>query len=154
MAHGVRGATGKTGARGRTGAPGKAGTSVTSATLPVGSTACPAGGASFKSASGTTVACNGTAGAYASVNASGTIARSKNVTDDSAAATGVYCLKLQAAPAIGVASVRGDVSTAGSARVLIPAGSACTASGNTSAEVLTFGQTGTPANLPFDVIFS
>jgi hypothetical protein len=130
------------------------GSSVTSVALPVGSAACPAGGASFTSASGTTAACNGTALAYASVNLSGTLASNRNVIDDSAVAPGAYCFRLGTTPAVGVASVRGDAPSVGFAQVLIPAGSACTASGNTTAEVLTFGPTGAATDLPFDVMFN
>ncbi len=151
---GKAGPTGRTGATGKTGANG---TSVTSSALAAGSGACPNGGSSFKSASGTTYVCSGTNGsalAYASVNLSGTLASSKDVTNDAATATGVYCFKLSVTPSVGVASVRGDASAAGSAEVLIPAGAACSGSGDTSAEVLTYSATGAPTNLPFDVIFN
>ena len=58
--------------------------------------------------------------------------------------TGVYCLKLASTPSVGVASVRGDAATSGSAQVLIPAASAaCAATGDTSAEVLTANTSGT-----------
>ncbi|MGP0048368.1 MAG: hypothetical protein ACLPZR_05895, partial [Solirubrobacteraceae bacterium] len=63
-------------------------------------------------------------------------------------------LKLGSAPSVGVASIRGDAATRGFAEVLIPAASAaCSASGDTSAEVLTYDTTDSPAGLPFDVLF-
>jgi hypothetical protein len=154
---GPTGATGKTGAAGRTGATGKTGSrgqSVTSTTLPAGNASCPAGGSGFGSISGTTYACNGAAGVFASVDATGTLAGDKNVTAaTTGSSTGVYCLKLPATPSMGVASVRGDAATRGFAEVLIPAGALCTATGDTSAEVLTFDATGAASGLPFDVMF-
>ena len=67
---------------------------------------------------------------------------------------GVYCLKLSSAPSVGVASLRGDATTSGFAQVLIPAASAaCAASGDTSAEVLTFDSAGSGTGLPFEVLF-
>ena len=102
---------------------------------------------------GTTYACNGTATAFASVNATGTLANSKNVTAVALATTGVYCLKLASTPSVGVASLRGDAAKPGSAEVLIPAKAVCGASGDTTAEVLTYDASGTAAGLPFDVLF-
>lgn len=152
---GRTGATGKTGATGRTGATGKAGASVTSAAVAPGNGSCPNGGASFTSVSGTTYACNGSAAALASVNNTGTLATGRNVTAAAAGSTpGVYCLKLASAPSVGVASVRGDAAAHGSAEVLIPAASAaCGATGDTTAEVLTYSTSGAPTSLPFDVMF-
>jgi hypothetical protein len=152
-AKGARGATGKAGAAGKTGAAGK---SVTSAALAVGNGNCPGGGTSFTSVSGTTFACNGTAIALASVDAVGSIASARNV---SAVAPGTkdgtYCIKLPVAASVGVASVRGDAATPGTAEVLIPASaSTCAGTGDTSAEVLTFNSSGTAAKLPFDVMFN
>ena len=153
---GLKGAAGRVGATGRTGATGKAGTSVTSAALPVGNASCPGGGTSFTSVSGTTVACNGTATAFASVNATASLAAGKNVSAVAAGTVaGTYCLKLPVAPSVGVASLRGDAATAGSAKVLIPANATtCGRTGDTTAEVLTFNPAGTAAGLPFDVMFS
>jgi hypothetical protein len=152
---GSQGPTGKTGARGKTGSTGRTGTSVASAALAAGNATCPSGGSSFTSVSGTTFACNGIATGFASVDATGTLAASRNVTAvRPGTGTGVYCLKLTSAPSVGVASVRGDASVRGSAQVLIPAaGAACSATGDTSAEVLTFGASGTAVGLPFDVLF-
>jgi hypothetical protein len=54
---------------------------------------------------------------------------------------------------VGVASVRGDAAGSGAAQVLIPAASAaCAATGDTSAEILTFNNSGAAA-MPFDVLF-
>jgi hypothetical protein len=120
----------------------------------VGSTACPNGGSSFTGASGTTFACNGVATSYANVDAGGTLATSRGVTGvEPGTGTGVYCVKLASTPSVGVASVRADAGAAGSAQVRIPASSACTATGDTSAEVLTFNGSGTAAPLPFNVLF-
>jgi hypothetical protein len=151
-ATGIQGPVGKTGATGKTGASGR---SVTSATLGVGNTSCPSGGASFTTVSGTTFACNGVATSFASVDATATLATSRSVTGvRPGVGTGVYCLKLGATPSVGVASVRGDAATSGSARVLIPAASAaCAATGDTSAEVLTSDSSGAAAVLPFTVLF-
>jgi hypothetical protein len=156
---GRTGATGKTGKTGKTGATGRTGprgSGVTSATLGAGSAACPSGGSSFTSVSGTTSACNGAAVGFASVDATGTLATARNVTAAApGSGPGTYCLKLSATPTVGVASVRGDAATHGSSEVLIPAAAAtCGATGDTTAEVLTFDTTGTPAALPFDVLFS
>lgn len=149
---GARGAVGKAGAAGKTGAAGK---SVTSAALAVGNGNCPGGGASFTSVSGTTFACNGTATAFASVDATGSVAAGKNVTAAPGTGSGTYCLKLPVAPSVGVASIRGDAATRGTAEVLIPAdASTCSGTGNTSAEVLTFNPGGAAAKLPFDVMFN
>ena len=106
--------------------------------------------------SGTTFACNGTATAFASVNATGSLAAGKNVSAVAAGTgTGTYCLKLPVTPSVGVASLRGDAATRGSAEVLIPASSStCAGTGDTTAEVLTFDTTGTAAKLPFDVMFN
>jgi hypothetical protein len=154
-ATGAPGVTGRTGATGKTGRTGAAGRSVTSATLGVGNATCPGGGSSFTTVSGTTSACNGVATSFASVDATGTLAASRGVTAvQPGAGTGVYCLKLSAAPSVGVASVRGDAAATGSAQVLIPAASAtCAATGDTSAEVLTVDSSGTAAGRPFDVLF-
>jgi hypothetical protein len=157
-ATGAQGPTGKTGATGRTGRTGRtgaAGRSVTSATLGVGNTTCPNGGSSFTTVSGTTSACNGVATSFASVDATASLANSRGVTGVRAGTgTGVYCLKLASTPSVGVASVRGDAATSGSAQVLIPAASAaCATTGDTSAEVLTTDSGGTPAALPFNVLF-
>jgi hypothetical protein len=154
-ATGLPGPMGKTGATGKTGPAGRAGRSVTSATLGVGSGACPSGGSSFTTVSGTTSACNGIATGFASVDAAGTLAASRNVTAAQlGAGAGVYCLKLSSTPSVGVASLRGDATTRGFAQVLIPAASAaCAATGDTSAEVLTFDSAGTGAGLPFEVLF-
>jgi hypothetical protein len=55
---------------------------------------------------------------------------------------------------VGVASVRGDAASHGFGQVLIPAASsACAATGDTSAEVLTFDTAGTATSLPFNVLF-
>jgi hypothetical protein len=150
---GLAGPTGETGAAGKTGVSGR---SVTSATLGAGNANCPDGGSSFTTVSGTTFACSGVATSFASVDAPGTLAASRSVTAARpGVGTGVYCLKLSSAPSVGVASVRGDAASRGSAQVLIPAASAaCAATGATSAEVLTFDTGGTPAALPFDVLFS
>lgn len=155
---GLTGPIGQTGRTGRTGATGKtgpSGASVTAAALATGNAICPSGGSSFTSISGTTYACNGSATAFASVNATGSLASSKNVTALALGTTpGAYCLKLGSTPAVGVASVRGDAANPGFAEVLIPAASAaCGASGDTTAEVLTYDSSGTPAGLPFDVLF-
>jgi hypothetical protein len=106
--------------------------------------------------SGTTYACNGSVVASASVNATGSLSTGKNVTAVApGAATGTYCLKLAVTPSVGVASIRGDAATPGSAEVLIPAGAAsCAGTGDTTAEILTFNSAGTAANLPFDVMFN
>jgi hypothetical protein len=140
------GATGKSGANGN---------SVTSAVLAVGNATCPSGGSSFTSMSGTTYACTGSAVAFAIVSATGTLATAKNVTAVTLGSTpGVYCLKLASTPLVGVASVSGDAATRGFAEVLLPAASAaCGATGDTSAEVLTYDTTGSPTGLPFDVLF-
>jgi hypothetical protein len=152
---GATGKTGPTGPAGKTGATGPGGTSVTATALSAGNSNCPNGGSSFSSVSGTTYACNGASAiAYANIDATATAASSHNVTAVSAGSgTGVYCLKLALSPSVGVASVRGDGATPGVAEVRIPAGSACSATGDTSAEVLTFNTSGTAAPLPFDVIF-
>jgi hypothetical protein len=134
--------------------PGAAGRSIASATLGVGNATCPNGGSSFTGASGTTFACNGVATSFASVDAAGTLATSRGVTGvEPGTGTGVYCVKLASTPAVAVASVRGDATTPGSAQVRIPATGACTASGDTSAEVLTFNGSGAAAALPFNVMF-
>ncbi len=153
---GKTGATGKTGKTGAGGRSGAAGSSVTSTALAVGNATCPDGGSSFTSVSGTTYACNGSASGFASVNATGTLAASRNVTAVAlGTAPGVYCLKLTSAPSVGVASVRGDAATRGSAEVLIPAASTvCGATGDTTAEILTYDTAGAPSGLPFDVLFS
>ena len=150
---GAKGAAGKAGAAGKTGAAGK---SVTSAVLAVGNGNCPGGGTSFTSVSGTTFACNGTATAFASVDAIGSIAGGKNVSAVSpGTGSGTYCVKLPVTPSVGVASVRGDAATPGTAEVLIPAkASTCSDTGDTSAEVLTFNTAGVAAKLPFDVMFN
>ncbi|HEY6526008.1 MAG TPA: hypothetical protein VIY10_19645 [Solirubrobacteraceae bacterium] len=153
-ATGAQGATGKTGATGRTGRTGAAGRSIASATLGVGNAACPSGGSSFTGGSGTTFACNGVATSFASVDAGGTLATSRGVTGvEPGTGAGVYCVKLASTPSVGVASVRGDAATPGSAQVLIPASAACTASGDTSAEVLTANTSGAATALPFTVLF-
>jgi hypothetical protein len=154
-ATGAQGPIGKTGATGKTGRTGAAGRSVTSATLGLGNTACPSGGSSFTTVSGTTSACNGVATSFASVDASATLATSRGVTGVRPGATaGVYCLKLSTTPSVGAASLRGDAAGSGSAQVLIPAAStACAATGDTSAEVLTFDSSGAAAGLPFNVLF-
>ena len=87
--------------------------------------------------------------------AGATLAASRGVTAvQPGTAAGVYCLKLAATPSVGVASVRGDSATSGSARVLIPAGTAaCGTTGDTSAEVLTTNSGGTAVSLPFSVLF-
>jgi hypothetical protein len=152
---GPAGPTGKTGATGRTGKTGAGGTSVTSTALALGNPTCADGGSSFTSVSGTTYACNGSPSVFANVNATGTLAASKNVTAAALGTTpGVYCLKLTSTPTVGVASVRGDAATRGFAEVLIPAASTvCGATGDTTAEVLTYDTSGAPAGLPFDVLF-
>ena len=154
-ATGLPGPTGKTGATGKTGPTGRTGRSVTSATLAVNSAACPSGGSSFTTVSGTTSACNGIATGFASVDAAGTLAASRNVTAAQLGpGAGVYCLKLSSTPSVGVASLRGDATTRGFAQVLIPAASAaCAGTGDTSAEVLTFESDGTAGGLPFEVLF-
>jgi hypothetical protein len=153
-ATGAPGPKGKPGATGRTGRTGAAGRSIASATLGVGNATCPNGGSSFTGASGTTFACNGVATSFASVDAAGTLATSRGVTGvEPGTGTGVYCVKLASTPAVAVASVRGDATTPGSAQVRIPATGACTASGDTSAEVLTFNGSGAAAALPFNVMF-
>jgi hypothetical protein len=160
-ATGAQGATGKTGAGGKTGAAGKTGRtgaggrSVTSATLATGNTSCPSGGSSFTTVSGTTFACNGAAAGFASVDATAGLASGRNVTGvRPGVGTGVYCLKLTSAPSVGVASIRGDAASPGTAEVLVPAAStACAATGDTSAEVLTFDSAGTAAGLPFTALF-
>ena len=154
-ATGAQGPVGKTGATGKTGRTGASGRSVTSATLGVGNATCPNGGSSFTTVSGTTSACSGVATSFASVDASATLAGSRGVTAvQPGTGTGVYCLKLGAAPSVGVASVRGDAAGSGAAQVLIPAASAaCAGTGDTSAEILTFNGSGTAAALPFDVLF-
>jgi hypothetical protein len=155
-ATGKTGATGATGKTGVTGATGAAGTSVTSTALAVGNTNCPNGGSSFTTVSGTTYACTAAAStSYASVTAMSGLTASKNVTAVAAGATtGIYCLKLPSTPSVGVASVRGDAASPGLAEVLIPADStACMATGDTTAEVLTFNTSGTATTLPFDVLF-
>jgi hypothetical protein len=148
--------TGKTGAAGKTGATGKTGAGVTSAALAAGNATCPSGGSSFSSVSGTTYACNGSAAAFASVDATGTVAAHKNLTTVKLGSTpGVYCLTLAVAPSVGVASVRGDAATRGFAEVLIPAaGAACGATGASTAEVLTYDAAGQPSGLPFDVLLN
>ena len=153
---GKTGATGKTGPAGATGATGAAGTSVTSAALAVGNANCPSGGASFTSVSGTTFACNGSASAFATVNATGSLAAGKNVTAVAVGTgAGHYCFKLPVTPSLGVASIHGSAATPGSAEVLIPANSStCGGTGDTTAEVLTFNVAGTPASLQFDVMFN
>ena len=105
--------------------------------------------------SGTTFACSGIATSFASVDAAGTLAASRSVTAAQLGeGAGVYCLKLSSAPSVGVASLRGDAATRGFAQVLIPAASAaCAATGDTSAEVLTFDSAGAGAGLPFEVLF-
>jgi hypothetical protein len=157
-ATGGRGPVGKTGATGRTGRTGRtgpAGRSVTSAALGVGNASCPSGGSSFTSVSGTTFACNGVATSFASVDATATLATSRGVTGvRPGVGTGVYCLKLGTTPSVGVASVRGDAASGGSAQVLIPASSAaCAATGDTSAEILTVNSAGAATALPFTVLF-
>jgi hypothetical protein len=154
-ATGIQGPIGKTGATGRTGRTGAAGRSVTSATLGVGNASCPSGGTSFTTTSGTTFACNGVATSFANVDATGTLASSRGVTAvEPGTGTGVYCVKLAATPSVGVASVRGDAGSSGSAEVLIPAASsACSATGDTSAEVLTFNGAGAATGVPFNVLF-
>jgi hypothetical protein len=157
-ATGARGPAGRTGATGKTGPPGKtgaAGRGVTSATLGVGNASCPSGGSSFTTVSGTTFACNGVATSFASVDATGTLATSRSVVGvRPGVGTGVYCLKLASTPSVGVASLRGDAATSGSAQVLIPAAAAaCAATGDISAEVLTFNDAGTADGLPFNVLF-
>lgn len=154
-ATGAQGPAGKTGRTGKTGKTGASGRSVTSATLGVGNTTCPNGGSSFTTVSGTTFACSGVATSFASVDATATLANSRGVTGVRAGTgTGVYCLKLASTPSVGVASVRGDAATSGSAQVLIPAASAaCAATGDTSAEVLTTDGAGAAAALPFNVLF-
>lgn len=149
---GKAGVTGKIGKTGRTGAAGRG---VTSATLGVGSAACPSGGSSFTTASGTTSACNGVATSFASVDTAGTLATSRGVAGvEPGVGAGVYCVKLASTPSVGVASVRGDAGSSGTAQVLIPAATAaCGATGDTSAEVLTFGTSGAGSGLPFDVLF-
>jgi hypothetical protein len=154
-ATGASGPIGKTGATGRTGRTGASGRGVTSATLGVGNATCPSGGSSFTGASGTTFACNGVATSFASIDAPGTLATSRGVTGvEPGTGTGVYCVKLPSTPSVGVASVRGDAPTSGSAQVRIPAESAaCAATGDTNAEVLTFTGSGAAAALPFNVLF-
>jgi len=154
-ATGAQGPAGKTGATGKTGRTGAAGRSVTSATLGVGNTTCPSGGSSFTTVSGTTFACSAVATSFASVDALGTLSASRGVTAvQPGTGTGVYCFKVSVTPAVGVASVRGDAATSGTARVLIPASSsACGATGDTSAEVLTANDAGTTTALPFSVLF-
>jgi hypothetical protein len=154
-ATGPQGRTGKTGAAGKTGRAGTAGRSVTSATLGVGNASCPSGGSSFTGVSGTTFACNGIATALASVDSSGALAASRNVSAvQPGIGTGVYCLKVTSALAVGVASVRANAGAAGSAQVLIPApAAACSSTGDTSAEVLTFDAAGAATALPFEVLF-
>jgi hypothetical protein len=154
-ATGAQGPIGKTGGTGKTGKTGAAGRSVTSATLGVGNVTCPSGGSSFTTVSGTTSACNGVATSFASVDAAATLAASRSVTAvQPGVGTGVYCLKLSSTPSVGVASVRGDAATSGSAQVLIPAaGAACAATGDTGAEILTFNSAGAAAALPFNVLF-
>jgi hypothetical protein len=149
---GNNGATGKTG---KTGATGARGSSVTSAALGAGNASCPTGGSSFTSVSGTTYACNGASAAFASVDATATLIATRDVTAVALGTTpGVYCLKLASVPSMGVASVRGDAATRGFAEVLIPASSAaCSATGDTTAEVLTYNTSGNPTGLPFDVLF-
>jgi hypothetical protein len=154
-AMGLRGSTGKTGATGKTGKTGASGRSVTSATLGVGNANCPNGGSSFTSASGTTFACSGVATSFASVDATAALAASRGVTAVQTPSPGVYCLKLSSTPSVGVASLRGDATSKGSAQVFVPAPSgACTPSGDTSAEVLTSDSTGAAAGLPFEVLLS
>lgn len=154
-AAGPAGPVGKTGLTGKTGRTGAAGRSVASATLGVGSAACPSGGSSFTTASGTTSACNGVATSFASVDTAGTLATSRGVTGvEPGVGAGVYCVRLASAPSVGVASVRGNAGSSGTAQVLIPAATAtCGATGDTSAEVLTFATSGAAAPLPFDVLF-
>jgi hypothetical protein len=154
-ATGARGSVGKTGATGKTGRTGGSGRSVTSATLGVGNGSCPSGGSSFSTVSGTTFACNGVATSFASVDATATLATGRGVTGvQPGVGTGVYCVKLGSTPSVGVASVRGDAATSGSAQVLIPAASAaCAATGDTSAEILTFNGSGAADGLPFTVLF-
>lgn len=151
-ATGLPGPAGKTGATGKTGKTGASGRSVTSATLGVGNANCPNGGSSFTSVSGTTFACSGVATSFASVDSAGTLAASRGVTAVQAPGPGVYCLKLSGAPSVGVASVRGDAGSTGFAQVRVPVDSAACAAG-TSAEVLTFNSSGSPAALPFDALF-
>jgi hypothetical protein len=155
-APGAQGSTGKTGATGKTGRTGPSGHGVTSATLGTGNTSCPSGGSSFTTVSGTTFACNGVATGFASVDATATLASGRNVTGvRPGVGTGVYCLKLTSAPSMGVASIRGDAASSGTAEVLVPAAStACAATGDTSAEVLTFDSAGTSTGLPFTALFS
>jgi hypothetical protein len=159
---GRRGDIGPAGAAGKAGLPGKNGTngatgatgaSVTSAVLAAGNATCPDGGSSFTSVSGTSYACNGTAVAFASVDSSDVFSAVQNVTSDSTPSAGVYCFKLPSTPSVGVASVRGDAGVSGSAEVLIPAGSACSATGDTTAEVLTYNLAGALTALPFNVLF-
>lgn len=121
----------------------------------MGNASCPNGGSSFTTVSGTTFACNGVATSFASVDATATLATSRSVIGvRPGVGTGVYCLKLSSTPSVGVASLRGDAATSGSAEVLIPAASAaCAATGDTSAEVLTFNSAGTADGLPFNVLF-
>jgi hypothetical protein len=160
-ATGARGSTGKTGTSGKTGATGKTGRtgaggqSATSATLGTGNASCPSGGSSFTTVSGTTFACNGIATGFASVDATATLASGRNVTGvRPGVGTGVYCLKLTSAPSVGVASIRGDAASPGTAEVLVPAASAaCAPTGDTSAEVVTFDSAGTSTGLPFTVLF-
>jgi hypothetical protein len=154
-ATGAPGPVGRTGATGKTGRAGAAGRNITSATLGAGNAACPGGGSSFTTASGTTFACNGVATSFASVDAAGTLASSRGVTGvEPGAGLGMYCVKLAAAPSVGVASVRGDAGSSGSAEVLIPAASAaCGATGDTSAEILTSNGAGVATGLPFNVLF-
>jgi hypothetical protein len=152
---GAQGPIGRTGPTGKTGRTGASGHSVTSATLGVGNATCPSGGSSFTTVSGTTSACNGVATSFANVDATAALAASRGVSAvQPGAGTGVYCLRLSTTPSVGVASVRGDATGSGSAEVLIPAASAaCAATGDTSAEVLTFDHTDAATALPFNVLF-
>jgi Collagen triple helix repeat (20 copies) len=152
---GKTGATGKTGTTGKTGATGAPGTSVTATALGAGNGSCPNGGSSFTSVSGTTYACNAAvATAFASVTATATASAARNVSAVAAGTgTGVYCLKLGISASVGAASIRGDAATPGTTEVLIPAGTPCSATGDTSAEVRTFGTDGSATPLPFDVLF-
>lgn len=62
-APGPKGDTGAPGPKGDTGSAGQNGQSVASSTVLAGDANCPSGGSKFSSASGTTYACNGAAGA-------------------------------------------------------------------------------------------
>ncbi len=72
---GPQGIPGPQGATGATGPKGDPGVSVTSKQLGAGGTACPTGGSSFTSASGTTYACNGATGAPGAQGPAGTFGK-------------------------------------------------------------------------------